>query len=239
MEIIDISREKLKGYGFEDDLKGIEGKVIPISTLSNCDKAYKIYFPFAYPYVFDNYLDNYIFNYDIEEKITNLYNLRDKIKNTDLPLGLVKCENHPIGCIIKFYQNSICIDDLYHKYEIDSIVNYFLQINDNLKEMTNYCIYDLDAYDKNIVIHNNKAKLIDIDGLFMRIENSWNKKLYEEVFKKLNYTILQYIFYLSNSKNYIIDNKEIEIINKIEDPYYKNIELLNNLSQYKKIRILK
>lgn len=136
-----------------------------------------------------------------EEKLVNeLIKRQSLITKIDFPIGKVYKNNKYIGQILKYYNNSITIREMLKKYNLEEInkiytksenkidnLFYLLQeILSILEEANNHNITLCDIHSKNILIQNNKIKLIDFDPKYTHID----KNIYYNYSQINNYNVL-------------------------------------------------
>lgn len=122
-----------------------------------------------------------------EEKLVDeLIKRQSLIKTIDFPLGKVYKKNKYIGQILKYYDQSITIRELLKTYNLNEIKkiynksenkidNLFFLLNEIIEiieEANNHNITICDIHSKNILIHNNKIKIIDFDPKYTHFEKN-------------------------------------------------------------------
>ena len=140
----------------------------------------------------DDYIIKYSYtvltNKEINEYKEMLIKLIDKqniIKDIDFPIGYFIEKRKLAGLIIKYYKDGVSLDNIsqngdinglgkYYYYDDDNIRNLFLlfeRILDTLEEMFDNGICYSDVNPGNIVLNNNKVKVIDFDPRYVKFDN--------------------------------------------------------------------
>lgn len=130
---------------------------------NNANIGYRIYDECA-DYGFDGYND--------EKLIYNLNKVRNNVRLTDFPTGVVTCEGNIIGQIIPYYVDSESVYSVAKKYKDVNIAKYYRKMLNILKELYDNGIIYVDTHAKNYLIVKNDIKLIDFDNHFIDFENS-------------------------------------------------------------------
>lgn len=133
--------------------------------------------------------------------IKNLLLYKDNVTLTSFPLGIVKENGIVVGQIIKFYNNSKTLTELFEeKQDIDPIP-YYLKILDILEELTNNNICYEDVHGGNFLVVGDKLRIIDFSEHRVKIN---------EHFNEMYYPMFQNFGTMVNKLNFRILNKEEE-----------------------------
>ena len=171
--------------------------------------------------------DNYM------EMLANLVDKQMLIPNTEFPIGYFRERRKFAGLIVKYYKNGISLDNIigardlnllgkYYYHDADNIRNLFLIFEDLLYilyEMFENGVYYLDINTGNIVIDNNKTKLIDFDPFYVRFDQKDQRLA----------TIMRFYIDLINGileKYNLLNGKINETLNNFEEAnvYTKKLE---------------
>ena len=123
---------------------------------------------------------------DLKKMLAALVSRQENIKLTDLPIGYSVNEGQITGTIIKYYPNSVSLDNLLKTRNISNISehyhrddnpfhNLFMLFHDVLKileELLNNGIAYRDVNAGNIIITDNQVKLIDFDHFYVEIDKN-------------------------------------------------------------------
>ena len=135
---------------------------------------------------------------------------RDKILNTDLPIGYLKRWRKVAGLIIKYYPQAISLekileDDInllskFYSHDEDSIHNLFLlfeNVLNNLWELFENDIYYTDINPGNILIDDNKVKIIDFEPVSVKFDKKTQrlKEILGFYSQLINYSLNKYQLY--------------------------------------------
>ena len=177
-------------YLDENDLKQKESLFIDKRHVPD-----DVFYINAFYKIFDT--DDYILKYSItclskkdSANIKNmLLNLRDKqakIPDVDFPIGYLQGNRKKVcGTIVRYYPNSISLDNIFNQREIELIGKYYYHDENNqhnvglllldilnlLNEMFENGVYYTDSNPGNIVLHNNQPKIIDFDFRYVKFDN--------------------------------------------------------------------
>lgn len=174
----------------------------------------------------------------IEKTKNMLINLLDKqslIPNVDFPIGYYSKRHKLAGLIVRYYQNGVSCDNIINNEDIeglgkfyyhdeDSIHNLFLLFNDVLNviyEMFENDVYYTDIHPGNIVIVNNKAKVIDFDYRYVYFDNK------DEILKSIMFA---YNFFLQKFiENYHLCHNLNDSFTNFEEAKTFTKKLENNI----------
>ena len=171
---------------------------------NNADIGYRIYDEFA----------DCGFNGNNDEKlIYNLNKVRNNVKLTDFPTGVVTSEGNIIGQIIPYYVNSESVYSVARKYKDVNIAKYYRKMLNILKELYDNGIIYVDTHAKNYLIVKDDIKLIDFDSDFIDFENSSFK------YKNMIYTFVKMLKTMNSliGINYDLSVKGIRDLQDIEE----------------------
>ena len=140
----------------------------------------------------DEYIIKYYYNRVIrrtrkltKQMLINLITRQKNIPDVDFPIGYFKEKYYLAGLIIKYYKTGISLDNIckdkslsllskYYYHDEDDIHNVFLlfyELLDIIYEMFENGVYYNDIHPGNIVIFDNKIKIIDFDPYRVRFDN--------------------------------------------------------------------
>ena len=161
----------------------------------------------------------------IKKMLSILIEKQKDVKSVDFPIAYFVYTKKLCGLIIKYYKDGISCDNViklrdieylgkYYSHDADNIHNLFMLFNDILsiiEELLDNSIYYTDINPGNIVLHDNKVKLIDFDYRFVHFQEN-----------NLRYKIVM------SGYDYLI--KEILRCYNLE----YNVDSLNNIDEAKK-----
>lgn len=171
---------------------------------NNTNIAYRIYDEYA-DYGFNGYRD--------EKLIYNLNKVKNNVKLTDFPMGVLTCEGNIIGQIIPYYVNSESVYSVAKKYKDVNIAKYYRKMLNILKELYDNGIIYVDTHAKNYLIVKNDIKLIDFDNHFIDFDNSKFK------YESMIYTFVNMLKTINSliGINYDLSVKGIRDLRDIEE----------------------
>lgn len=192
------------GLFVSDGLRLSEG-IYLYQTYYDPKKALRIYKDFAdYKYVL--YRDDML--------VSELQKRQDKIKLTEFPTGVVTIENFVIGQEIPYYENYKTLADLVINKKIDDLpLNYYMQMVNILKELSDNGIFYSDVHAKNFMINQEEenTKLIDFEQRFLSFDED-KRNLYRMQLLNLKKMITR----VNEFYNYEF-NKSFDKINRLEE----------------------
>lgn len=121
----------------------------------------------------------------IKEMLAYFAEKQNKVPSVDFPIGYFNNGRKLAGQIIKFYPTGVSYDDImkekdinliskHYAHDDDAIHNMFLlfdEVLDDVYEMFENGIYYLDTNPGNIILNDNKVKLIDFDPYYVKFDN--------------------------------------------------------------------
>ena len=179
------------GLFYMDDSKILKCNSLSIDHRIDNEDRYDQY-GFYRIFSTDEYIVKYAYNPYMKkerERIKNMLYLlqekQDSIKSVDFPIGYYRRFLKLHGLIIKYYKDSVSCDSViksgdieglgkYYYHDEDNIHNLFLLFNEilnNIYEMFENGVYYRDVHPGNIVLYNNKAKIIDFDYRFIHFDD--------------------------------------------------------------------
>lgn len=180
-----------EGLLYTEDKKLLQRKMLLIDNRSFENERY--YQNGFYPMLStDEYIIKYAFTALTKKEreaykkmLSELVEKQDKIPNVDFPIGYFRERRKLEGLIIRYYKDGVSCDQVFNTQDIealgkfyyhdeDSIRNIFLLLEDVLNrvyEMFENGIYYSDLNPGNIILTDNKAKIIDFDPRFVKFDN--------------------------------------------------------------------
>lgn len=137
-----------------------------------------------------------------KEMIENLIIYGKNIKNIDFPIGIVKINDIVVGQIIKYYDNSITLEDFLTKNKDIDPRPYYLEVLNILEELVENNICYKDVHGRNFMLANNQLKIIDFTPFRIKIN---------EVYKGMYYDMFQNFIGMVNKINKLRDEENFKI----------------------------
>ena len=165
----------------------------------------------------------------IKKMLFILQSKQDNISTVDFPIGYYKKFLKLQGLIIKYYKNGISLDNTiltgdieglgkYYYHDEDNIHNLFLLFNeilDTIYEMFENGIYYRDIHPGNIVLTDNKAKIIDFDYRLVHFNNKdSNLAIIMSNYDLLLRTVLNKYNLFSSLNDYFTDFEQAKVFTK-------------------------
>ena len=124
----------------------------------------------------------------IKEMLLKLREKQNDLPNIDFPIGYFIERKKLAGIIVKYYKNGVSCDNVIEKGDIEALGKYYYHDEDNnhnlflllndyldlLYEMFENGIYYLDTNPGNIILDDNKVKIIDFDHGYVKFDNKDN-----------------------------------------------------------------
>lgn len=187
----------------------------------NC--VYKIYKRYMNP--------NFISHLEDALLIEKCESIKENIKLTSFPTGVITLEGKIIGTELPFYSDSLTAKQYFSKNKIDNPYSIYIKMLKILKELYENNFIYLDVHEENFMIDASKEiiNLIDFDYNYILFEDIEDKykiivlKQFREMIKNLNKIIRE--------KNKLVDSINVETFEDAEE------DLLYLKDNYKKKRL--
>lgn len=207
--------------GFFDNLNVLtkSGRESIIYISDNYDSIYKVY-------------KDSSFVKPSPEKIYQLFKKRDHISKTILPDCLLFAFNERgkkelAGISMKYLKDYYTLDEINKMDEVD-FKTIFLNLINNIKELTDNYIYPTDLNDKNILVSPDfDVQIIDLDGEYCTVSDKEEIDKLNVIFDRLLYHIY---FYLMKSSPEVYQNVRLNGY-KILNQYGYDDELIKMLEK--------
>lgn len=187
---LELKKDKY-GLLYSDDIELVRQYSLPIDK--RVFKHERYYISAFYPF---KSTDEYIIKYSLTvftkreikkilEMLDTLVSKQKNVSNVDFPIGYYVFMKKLQGVVIKYYKDGVSLDNIlltkdienvgkYYYHEEDNIHNLFMLFNDVLDleyEMFENGIYYRDLNPGNLVLFNNKPKIIDFDYRYIRFDD--------------------------------------------------------------------
>ena len=143
-----------------------------------------------------------------KEMLSNLVNIQNKITSVDFPIGYYRQRKKLMGLIIPYYQNGVSCDNIFSHKDIEELGKYYYHDEDNIHnlfllldnvlslvyEIFENGVYYSDINPGNIILDDNKAKIIDFDPRFVKFDDK-DKRL-ETIMTTYNWFLKEVLKYL-------------------------------------------
>ena len=213
-------------YYSEDDI--LRRTPLMIDKRDNLDNRYYQHSFYSIPST-DEYIIKYCITCYTRKEIRKIkYMLDFLIKNqnnipsVDFPIGYFVQRKKLAGLIIKYYKNGISCDNIFNLCDIENIGKYYYHDEDSIHNLFNLYnelleiiwqmfennVYYTDINPGNVIIDNNKIKMIDFDYRYV---------LFDKKDESLKIVLSGYYYFLKNTltklnlynnQNIVYDNFE-------------------------------
>ena len=184
-------------------------------------------------------------NYN-DKKINELINRQKFIKHTKMPIKPLYENEKLIGCLLHYYKDYEQIDTIKFKKDQQLKIKILERLGRKLQELTDNYIYHNDLYPQNILINKKQVEIIDLDGQYSKIKNTYDsnelKKVLEQYRELILYVLYEDFTYDSFYLNKVETIKKCEInnydINLLFDKKfnYENANVFLNKKKKEKIK---
>jgi len=208
----------LNDFGVLKTVKGIHSVYI-LQDKKNKDLAYRLYKGYKKEN-FDQKKDAPM----IQKLHINSYN----INNVDFPYGVITRENHIIGQVIPYYEDSYELATL--KGTEENIPHYLIEAYYLIRELYKNHIYYLDIHEHNFLITNKGLKLVDFDNDYVTFAshlpglNDFYQKNIITNFKRMTHSLL----------GYGLELMRFDFLNTMEELYEELLQLEKNHQKVKR-----
>lgn len=163
--------------------------------------------------IYDEYADYGFNGYGDAKLISNFNKIRDNVKLTDLPMGVVTSDGNIIGQIIPYYPNCESVYDYTKRTKNINVIKYYKEMINILKELCDNGMIYVDTHAKNYLIVKNGIKLIDFDSSYIDFSDSRFK------YDSMIYTFIEMIKILNGliGVNFDINNNLVRDLQDIEE----------------------
>lgn len=117
--------------------------------------------------IYDEYADYGFNGYGDAKLISNFNKIRDNVKLTDLPIGVVSSDGNIVGQIIHYYPNCESVYQYAKRTKNINVIKYYKEMINILKELYDNGMIYVDTHAKNYLIVKNDIKLIDFDSSYI------------------------------------------------------------------------